>query len=76
MSPADEPPGPLLLPHRGGGGHDQRWDTGYWVWPLPPPGPVTFICQWPAYRIAETRGEIDARLIVDAAGEAREIWPG
>ena len=29
-----------------------RW----WVWPLPPDGPLEFICQWPVYGIGETRG--------------------
>jgi hypothetical protein len=71
----DEPSPPMLTGHRGGGGGDRRWDTGYWVWPLPPPGPVTFICEWPAYGIAESRSEIDGRLILDAAGRARQIWP-
>jgi hypothetical protein len=47
----------------------------YWVWPLPPAGPVTFICQWSALGIEESRGEIDARLILDAAGRAVQLWP-
>jgi hypothetical protein len=69
-----EPAGPLLLPDGGGGG-GRRYDMRYWVWPLPPPGPVTFVCQWPAYSIPESRVEIDARLVLDAAARAIALWP-
>jgi hypothetical protein len=44
------------------------------AWPLPPPGPVGFICQWPAQGIAESRVEIDARLILAAAARAVDLW--
>jgi len=69
-----EPTGPLLLPD-GGGGSARRHDMTYWVWPLPPPGPVTLVCEWPAFRIDESRADIDAQLILDAAARATQIWP-
>jgi hypothetical protein len=69
-----EPAGPLLLLAEGGG-DGRRYDMRYWVWPLPPPGPVAFVCQWPAHGIGESRGEIDARLILDAAARAIDLWP-
>src|SRR5256885_6760927 len=47
----------------------------YWVWPLPPPGPVAFVCEWPAFGIPESRAELHARLILDAAARAVELWP-
>jgi hypothetical protein len=47
----------------------------YWVWPLPPPGPVEFVCEWPLHGIAESRGALDAQLIVDAAARAIPLWP-
>src|SRR6266542_2635382 len=59
----------------GGGGGGRRYDMRYWVWPLPPPGPVAFVCQWPAHDIPESRVEIDARLILDAAARAIGLWP-
>jgi hypothetical protein len=70
----DEPPeGPVLFP-RGGGGGDGRWSQGFWVWPLPPEGPLAFVCEWPAADIPETRSEIDSVLVRDAAAEAVILW--
>ena len=47
----------------------------FWVWPLPPAGPLVFVCEWPKYRIPLTRKEIDAGLIRDAAKLMIELWP-
>ncbi len=72
----DAPPeGPLLVPSRGGGGGGGRWHHGFWVWPLPPEGPLAFVCEWPAADIPETRAEIDSSLIQRAAAEVIELWP-
>jgi hypothetical protein len=70
----DEPAGPMLM-HGGGGGGDRRYDMRYWIWPLPPPGPVTFVCEWPALGIAESRAEVDGRAILDAAARSVAPWP-
>jgi hypothetical protein len=72
--PDTEPAGPILIADGGGGG-GRRYDMRYWVWPLPPPGPVGFICEWPAHGVAESRMDIDARLILDAAARAVSPWP-
>jgi hypothetical protein len=69
-----EPVGPMLLPNGGGGG-GRHYDTRYWVWPLPPMGPLIFVCQWPALRIEESRVEFDAGQILDAAARSRQLWP-
>ena len=72
--PGDEPPpGPVLRP-RGGRGGGASWHQQIWVWPLPPPGPLAFVCEWPAAGVPLTRHEIDAQLILDAAGRAQEIF--
>ena len=71
--PPGEPAGPLLL-QRGGGGGGSRWDQTYWVWPLPPPGPLAFVCEWPAEEISLTRAEIDAELVLGAAAKAEILW--
>jgi hypothetical protein len=64
--PDTEPAGPLL--HQdGGGGGGRRYDMTYWVWPLPPPGPLSVVCEWPAHGIAESRAELDGQLIREAA---------
>jgi hypothetical protein len=76
----DEQPEPdpandiTLIPGGGhGGGRHSRQEL--WVWPLPPPGPVAFVCQWPRYGIPESRVEVDGQSIRAAAATAREIWP-
>lgn len=72
--PDSTPQTPLLLPGGGGGG-GRRYDMLYWIWPLPPLGPVTFVCEWPVHQIPESRGTIEAKLIVDAAARAIRLWP-
>jgi hypothetical protein len=73
--PGDGPRGPMLT---SGGSHagQRRQDATFWVWPLPPPGPLTFVVEWPARQIPESRHEIDASLILDAAARVIELWPG
>lgn len=69
-----EPAGPILRLFMGGGGprtHVSRW----WAWPLPPAGPLDFVCEWPAFEIAETRTTLDAAVILDAAQRAIQLWP-
>ncbi len=69
-----EPAGPILQP-RGGGGTSHSQLLRWWAWPLPPSGPLEFICQWPIYGIGETRVGIDAQLILDAARRSVQLWP-
>ena len=69
-----EPDGPILRTYLGGGGPRSsfwRW----WAWPLPPAGPMEFVCEWPSLGIAETRVGVDAQLILDAAGRSLRLWP-
>ena len=56
----------------GGGPHSfvSRW----WTWPLPPAGPLEFVCEWPAFGIAESRAVIDAQLILGAAARSIQLW--
>jgi hypothetical protein len=56
-----EPAGPVLYPFAGGGG-PHSFVSRWWAWPLPPAGPLEFVCEWPAFGIAESRTGIDARL--------------
>jgi hypothetical protein len=64
----------LMLPG-GGGGNYRSWHLSYWIYPLPPPGPVAFYAEWPEHDIAEAHAEIDGGLIRDAAGRAIALWP-
>ena len=69
-----EPPGPVLTPG-GGSGSDNFWESSFWLWPLPPPGPLAFVVEWPAEGIALTRHEVDAEPIVEASGRSEQLWP-
>jgi hypothetical protein len=61
--------------HGGGGGGGGDWRQSEWVWPLPPPGPLAFVCEWPAAGIPLSRSEINAQMILDAARRAEVIFP-
>jgi hypothetical protein len=66
-----EPAGPILR-SRGGGGTSHYLLSRWWAWPLPPIGPLAFICQ---LGTGETRVGIDAQLILDAAQRSVRVWP-
>jgi hypothetical protein len=68
-------PGRLVLRHGGGGGNARRWDGEFWVHPLPPDGPVTFVASWLEYGVDETRAQLDGSAIREAAGRAVILWP-
>ena len=70
----DPPPGPVMHSGGGGGGGGE-WRQTEWVWPLPPPGPLNFVCEWPAAEIPLTRANLDAKVILDAAARAQIIFP-
>ena len=69
-----EPTGPILV-RRGGGGTSHYQHSRWWVWPLPPSGPLEFICQWPTLGTGEPRVGLDAQLILDAARRSVRPWP-
>jgi hypothetical protein len=71
----DADPGQLVLQQGGSGGNARRWDGEFWVHPLPPEGPVTFVASWPEYGAAETRAELDGSAIREAAARAVILWP-
>jgi hypothetical protein len=69
--PADQ----LLLQEGSSGSSDRRWDGNFWVYPLPPDGPVTFVASWLARGVMECQVEVDGAAIRAAAGRAVELWP-
>ncbi|HTT49911.1 MAG TPA: hypothetical protein VMH35_00710 [Streptosporangiaceae bacterium] len=67
------PDGPILRQFMGGGtprSHVSRW----WCWPLPPAGPLEFVCEWSALGIPESRSAVDGQLILDAAARSIRLW--
>jgi hypothetical protein len=70
----DDPSQPVLMP-RGSGGGGRSWQMNWWVWPLPPPGPLALVCEWPAQGIALTRHELDAAPLLEAAARVEPLWP-
>ena len=72
---AESMPAGLILRPLGFGGGLRHRGRSYWVSPLPPVGPVTFVCEWAAFEIGEQRAEADAQLILDAARRSVQLWP-
>lgn len=72
--PEPDPRHPTLMP-TGGGGGNLSFDQSYWLTPVPPPGPLTVICAWPAFAITETRTVLDLSGIAEASSAVQELWP-
>jgi hypothetical protein len=68
-------PGQRILRPRGGSSGGRRSTVGFWCAPLPPPGPMSFVCQWPARGVEEAAVQLEAQLVLDAAARASAIWP-
>jgi hypothetical protein len=62
------------LSRRGGGGGDREFKWRYWLWPLPPSGTLTFVCEWPVFDIALTHTTVVADDAIKAAERARIVW--
>ena len=71
---SEPPPSPWLFEHGGGGG-GREYKRRYWLWPVPPPGPLAFVVEWRAASIPITRTEISADVLREAASGAVELWP-
>jgi hypothetical protein len=69
-----EPEGPILSP-RGGNADGDGWELGFWLWPLPPPGPLALVVEWPANGIELTRHEVPAEPLLEAGSRSEALWP-
>ena len=67
------PPGPVIAGWGGGGG-GKRWDMEYWVWPLPPDGPMTVTCEWPLGDLPASSQELDGGAIRRAGESNEKLW--
>jgi hypothetical protein len=73
--PTSEGPPPIALMARGGGDSGGGGlDVGYWVFPLPPAGPLVFALEWPSRGIDETTREVDATAIAEAGAQSEVLW--
>jgi hypothetical protein len=48
--------------------------SGYWLWPLPPPGTVTLFVEWPALGVPLSSAVLDADAIANAAAQSSPLW--
>lgn len=67
------PPGPILAMGSGGGG-GRSWIWNYFIWPLPPDGPVTVKCRWPVGDVPDGQVEIDGAAIRSAGESSAKLW--
>jgi len=70
--PGEEPD--IVLLRRGGGGGNGSYEFGFWLWPLPPVGPITFAAEWPASGVELTKADVDAAPILEAAPRSEKLW--
>jgi hypothetical protein len=68
-----EPVGPIIG-QQGGGGGGLRWDFNYFIWPLPPDGPVTITCKWPGRGLQTAGKELNGTAIRAAGLKSRSVW--
>ena len=71
----EEAPSGAVLTQGGGSGGGGDWESDFWLWPVPPPGPVTFAVEWPAREIELTKQQVDASVFIKASEESEALWP-
>jgi hypothetical protein len=72
----EDPEAPAIFGTTSESTYDGRgYDDTYTVWPLPPPGPLVFACEWPSEHIAVTLVRIEAATILEAAARSVPIFP-
>ena len=69
--PGDETPHLVLLRSEAS---PLQWAGEYWLWPLPPTGPLVLGCRWPDRRIPETLAQLDAGPLLAAAESSSPVW--
>ena len=66
--------GAQLRPSSGGGGGTSCNQT-YWLTPVPPDGPLTFVCACAGLGVPETRVVVDGLDLTTASTRATVLWP-
>jgi hypothetical protein len=75
VAPLSKPDHHVLWRYAGSGDHIDgdtiRTQARLWLWPLPPPGPMVFVTEWPEFGIGTTSWELDGSQARDAAQPMR-----
>jgi hypothetical protein len=73
---ATAPVNTLWFQTSGGSGDDDRsvQRGGLWLWPLPPPGPLSVVFEWGAFGIPQTDFEVDATALLATSKNVRPLW--
>lgn len=58
----------------GGGGGSGGWRFGFWVFPLPPDGPLDIFIGLPTDDAIEAKVTLDGAQVRSAAAQARVVW--
>lgn len=66
----EEPPSGPVVGSFSGQGHRGHWERRWWLWPLPPAGPVRFVVEWPSEGVPETSAVVEADQLHAAAADA------
>ena len=69
------PTGEPILSSQSVLGNSFRTDRGYFVAPLPPPGPVVLVFTWPLYDLDQVQAVIDAGELSAVAATSITLWP-
>lgn len=69
----ETPAGPVIG-QSGGGGGGHAWNFNYFIWPLPPDGPVTITCRWPARGLQAAGKELNGTAIRAAGLKSKSVW--
>ena len=65
----------VVFTPQGGSGNEYSVDQGWWLYSLPPSGPLRVVIRCPELGIAETSTELDGAAVRHAVGDVVELWP-
>jgi hypothetical protein len=69
----DEEPS-INLGRGGGGGGSRGYAVSYFVYPVPPEGPITIAFAWPRFGLREKSIQFEAAPIIEAAAQVEQFW--
>lgn len=70
----EEKPPVIYLDARGQASTRRMGGLSAWIWPLPPPGQIAIVTEWPRIGLTVTKTEIAAEPIIEAGARSEKIW--